>query len=169
MKQALDIDNITIRTEIKPGDMGFITYLHGILYDKEYSYSYDFERYVAVGLNEFLEHYDDARDRLWIVEDHGQIVGSILIMGRSGDVAQLRYFILMPEYRGIGLGRKLMQLAMDFCKEAGYRSVYLWTTEELHAAAYLYNHFGFKRTRQVPTSHFGKDVVEDCYDTQIKD
>ncbi len=169
MEQATDTESITIRTEIRPGDMGFITYLHGILYDREYGYDYNFERYVAVGFNEFLEHYDERKDRMWIVEDGGKIVGSVLIMGRSGEVAQLRYFILLPKYRGRGLGKKMMKLAMDFCKSAGYKSVYLWTTEELHAAAHLYTLFGFKKTRQVASSHWGKEVVEECYDTVLTD
>lgn len=167
MKQATDTDNITIRTEIRPGDMGYITYLHGMLYDREYNYDYNFERYITLGFNEFLEKFDPEKDRVWIVEDGDKIVGSVLIMGRSGDVAQLRYFILLPEYRGLGLGKKLMQLAMDFCKSAGYKSVYLWTTDELHTAAHLYNSFGFRRTRQMPSNHWGKDVVEDCYDAVI--
>ena len=163
----VNTDNITIRTEIKPGDLGYITYLHGILYDQEYNYDYNFERYVAMGLNEFLQNYNHQKDRLWVVEDNNKIIGSILIMGRSGAIAQLRYFILIPEFRGIGLGKKLMQLAMDFCKSTGYKSIYLWTTQELHAAAHLYKLYGFKKTKQVPSKNWGKAVIEDCYDTLI--
>ena len=92
----------------------------------------------------------------------------MVIMGRSGVVAQLRYFILHPDYRGLGLGRKLMQLAMDFCKSAGYRSVYLWTASELNTAADLYMQFGFKKTKQIPSNPWGKEVVLDCYDTIIQ-
>ena len=127
------------------------------------------ERYVAVSFSEFLENYDARKDRIWIVEsDNNNIVGSMVIMGRSGVVAQLRYFILHPDYRGLGLGRKLMQLVMDFCKSAGYRSVYLWTASELNTAAHLYMQFGFKKTKQIPSNPWGKEVVLDCYDTIIQ-
>ena len=167
MKHTTGIEKITIRTDLRPGDLGYITYLHGLLYDQEYNYDCNFERYVADSLNEFLNQYDPGKDRVWIAETGNRIVGSIIIMGRSGLVAQLRYFLLHPDCRGIGLGTKLMQMAMDFCQSAGYQSVYLWTTEELHAAAHLYRKFGFKRTRQVPSNHWGKDVIEDCYDAII--
>lgn len=167
MEGIKEMKDITIRTEIRPGDIGFITYLHGLLYSQEYNYNYNFERYVAVGLDEFLANYDEKKDHMWVAEDGDKIIGSVVIMGRSGATAQLRYFILLPEYRGLGLGKKLMQLAMDFCKSAGYRSVYLWTAEELHTAAHLYKIFGFKKTRQIPQNHWGKEVVEDCYDVVI--
>ena len=167
MKEFIDLNQITIRTDIRPGDIGYITYLHGVLYNREYSYNYHFERYVAISFSEFMENYEPGKDRLWIVEDENTIVGSILIIGRSGNVAQLRYFILHPDYRGMGLGKRMMQLAMDFCRSAGYGSVYLWTASELDTAAHLYQRFGFKKTKQVISNHWGKEVVEDCYDAII--
>ena len=48
-----------------------------------------------------------------------------------GEVAQLRYFLIEPQYRSIGLGTKLMTLFMDFLQQYGYRGAYLWTTHEL--------------------------------------
>ena len=167
MKPTIETENITIRNDIRPGDMGYITYLHGILYNIECQYNNNFERYVAVSFSEFLENYDSGKDRIWVVEDDDKIVGSIVIMGRSGAVAQLRYFILHPDYRGLGLGRKLMQLAMDFCKSTGYKSIYLWTASELDTAAHLYRQFGFKRTKQVTSNHWGKKILEVCYDAVV--
>lgn len=160
--------NLIIRTQIQPGDMGYITYLHGILYAKECQYNVNFEQYVAASLKEFLNNFNAEEDGIWLLEDDGKIIGSIAIMGRSGQVAQLRYFLLLPEYRGRGLGNRLMRLAMDFCKTAGYKSVYLWTAEELHTAAHLYQKFGFKRTKEVHSNHWGKDLVENCYDAIIQ-
>ena len=45
--------------------------------------------------------------------------------------AQLRYFLIEPDYRGIGLGSKLLNMYMDFLRECGYKKSYLWTTHEL--------------------------------------
>ncbi len=157
-------DSITIRTEIHPGGIGYVTYLHGKVYQQEYGYNHNFEMYVAKSISEFREQFTPGQDRPWIVENGDKIVGSIVIMSRSGHVAQLRYFVLLPEYRGLGLGKKLVQMAMDFGQTAGYKSVYLWTADELHTAAKLYGKFGFQKTKAVSTNHWGKEVTENCYD-----
>src|SRR5215467_7965675 len=109
MKKKVRLEDIAIRTELKPGDIGYVVYMHGCLYKKEYNYGIEFETYVAEGLAEFYRQYDVEKDRVWICEHKNKIVGFLLLMHR-GDVAQLRYFILDPKYRGIGLGNKLMRL-----------------------------------------------------------
>jgi GNAT superfamily N-acetyltransferase len=81
-----------------------------------------------------------------------------------GEAAQLRYFILAPAYRGIGLGKKLMELYMDFLRQAGYQSSYLWTTNELPAAISLYKRYGFVLTDEKPSDAFGKPVIEQRYE-----
>lgn len=164
--EKINLDEIDIRTTLKPGDIGFITYLHGILYNKEYYYGIEFESYVAAGLHEFFQNYNPENNRVWICEHHGQIVGFLLLM-RRGDSAQLRYFILHPEYRGIGIGKTLMNLFMKFLVQCGYRSSYLWTTSELHSAAHLYLKYGFRLTEEKKSHAFGKFVTEQKYELQL--
>lgn len=159
----LSLDNITIRTELQPGDIGYITYLHGSLYKKEYNYGIPFEIYVAEGLCEFYRNFQPDRNAVWICEHESRIVGFLLLMDR-GEAAQLRYFILEPDYRGIGLGAKLMELYMQFLKKRGFTSSYLWTTDELPTAIHLYTKFGFKLTEEKPSTSFGKAVVERRYE-----
>jgi len=163
MKNKIRLEDIVIRTELKPGDIGYVIFMHGRLYKKEYNYGIEFETYVAAGLAEFYQQYDPARDRVWICEYHEKIVGFLLLMHR-GEAAQLRYFILKPKYRGIGLGNKLMNLYVGFLKQCKYRSSYLWTTDELPASAHLYQKFGFKLTEERPSAAFGKPVRERRYE-----
>ncbi|QEH42400.1 GNAT family N-acetyltransferase [Chitinophaga sp. XS-30] len=167
MKQTIDLDSIQIRTALKPGDLGYIIYRHGKLYSTEYDYGISFETYVGAGLHEFYQNYDDQLDRVWICEHNNNIIGFVLLMHRGNDTAQLRYFYLEPEYRGIGLGKKLMQLYMDFLKEKGYRHAYLWTTHELHAASSLYQRHGFRLTEEKKSTAFGKPLREQRYDLSI--
>ena len=163
MQPALHLNDIHIRTTLQPGDIGYITYLHGWLYSREYQYGIAFESYVAMGLAEFYQQYDVARDRVWVCEHGEKFVGFLLLMHR-GEAAQLRYFILHPDYRGIGLGKKLMELYMDFLRQAGYTSSYLWTTSELPAAASLYRKHGFVLVEERPAvAPFEKPVVEQRY------
>lgn len=166
---VITLDDIRIRTELQPGDIGSVTYLHGSIYSREYGYGVAFESYVAEGLVEFYRQYDMARDRVWIAEHHGAIVGFLLLMHR-GDAAQLRYFILAPAYRGIGLGKKLVGLYMDYLLEKGYQHSFLWTTSELPAAAALYKRFGFVLVEEhSAVEPFGKAVVEQRYEWRAND
>jgi peptidyl-dipeptidase Dcp len=167
MKKKIKLDDINIRTKLEPGDIGYVIYLHGYLYKKECNYGIGFETYVAAGLVDFFQQYDEQKDRVWICEHENKIVGFLLLMHR-GEAAQLRYFILETEYRGIGLGNKLLNLYIDFMKAKNYRSSYLWTTDELPASAHLYKKFGFKLTEEKPSNAFGKEVVEQRYDLIIK-
>ena len=163
----ISLDDISIRTELRPGDLGYIIYRHGVLYKEEYGYGIEFESYVASGLHEFYEQYDPKTNRVWIAEHRNKIIGFILLKKR-GDAAQLRYFYIEPEYRGIGLGKKLMKLYMDFLHECKYQSSYLWTTSELHSAASLYTRYDFKLVEEKPSHSFGKDVIEQKYELEIK-
>jgi GNAT superfamily N-acetyltransferase len=157
------LNDISIRTELQPGDIGYVTYMHGALYHREYNYGLQFESYVAQGLCEFYEKYNPQRNRIWACEHKDRIIGFLLLMDR-GKAAQLRYFLIEPEYRGIGLGSKLLNLYMDFLSECGYKQSYLWTTHELTTAAALYKRLGYKLTEEKESNSFGKPLTEQRYD-----
>ena len=162
----VSLDDISIRTQLQPGDIGYVTYMHGALYSKEYNYGLQFESYVAKGLCEFYEKYEPRRNRIWACEYDHRMIGFLLLMDR-GKAAQLRYFLIEPEYRGIGLGSRLMNLYMDFLRECGYKESYLWTTHELSTAAFLYKRLGFKLTEEKASTAFGKPLTEQRYDLII--
>lgn len=163
MNNKVSLKDIWIRTELQPGDIGYVTYMHGALYQREYGYGIQFETYVAKGLCEFYEKYDPARNRIWVCEHEGRMIGFLLLMDR-GQAAQLRYFLIEPEYRGLGLGRKLLNLYMDFLRQCGYQESYLWTTHELTTAASLYKRVGFELTEEKESTGFGKPLREQRYD-----
>lgn len=168
-KEALySLRDIIIRNDIHPGDAECIISLHGKLYREEYGYGIAFEKYVTAGFYEFLGNYDADRDRVWICEHAGKVIGCLLCMHRDHGSAQLRYFLIDPAYRGIGLGKKLMELFILFLKAQGYQNAYLWTTRELYAAASLYKQSGFVLKEEKASEAFGKKVIEQRYDLEIK-
>ena len=160
----MKLSDVTIRTELRAGDLGFVMYRHGVLYSREYGYGISFECYVGEGLAEFYQSYDPDWDRVWVAEFRHRIVGFLLLMHRGEGVAQLRYFYLEPECRGIGLGKRLMEQFMEYLRSRNYRSAYLWTTHELESAAALYTRHGFHLTAEKPSTAFGKAVTEQRYD-----
>ena len=157
------LDEISIRTDLRPGDIGRVIHMHGALYSTEYNYSIQFEMYVAKGLCEFYEEYDSQRNRVWICEHQRKMIGFLLLMDRE-QAAQLRYFLIEPEYRSIGIGSRLMKQYMDFLRQCGYKKSYLWTTHELSTAASIYKRFGFQLTEEKESTSFGKPLREQRYD-----
>jgi len=163
MATKIVLNDITIRTILQPGDLGYVIYRHGKLYSEQYNYSIAFETYVAAGIYEFYKNYDAALDSVWICEYNNKIIGFLLLMHRQNNSAQLRYFYLEPAFRNLGLGKKLMNLFMDFLLERQYGIVFLWTTNEQDAAAALYKKYGFILTEEKASSTFGKPLIEQRY------
>lgn len=161
---SINLNDIIFRTNLQSGDIGYITFMHGVFHMNECGYGLSFESYVAEGLHEFYKNYNPHKERVWICEHNDKIIGSLLLMDRGKDTAQLRYYIIEPAYRGIGLGKKLMDLFLQFLKEKNYKRCYLWTTNELETAASLYIKYGFTLTEEKETTDFGKKVIEQRYD-----
>src|SRR5437868_14584394 len=105
--QSVSHGAVSVRTDLRPGDIGAIVHLHGVLYAREYGFDATFEAYVAGPLAEFVRS-GSPRERLWIAERDGRIVGCVAIVAASPETAQLRWFLVDPSARGMGLGRKLL-------------------------------------------------------------
>ena len=163
---AISLKDISIRTELQHGDVGYIMAMHGRLYHQEYGYTFQFESYVANSLGEFVEKYNPERNRIWMCEHNDRMIGSLVLMDR-GQAAQLRYFLLEPEYRAIGLGTKLMELFMEFLRGCGFKSTYLWTTQQQATAAKLYKRYGYELTEEKPSTTFGVPLTEQRYDLML--
>lgn len=157
------LDEISVTNEFIPGILDFIIDMHGDIYKKEFGYTDKFKSVVAEGLHDFIESFNECRERMWVCRHNEKIVGFILLADR-GKQAQLRFFLVDQAYRGIGLGNKLMQSFFSFFNECGYDSAYLWTTAELETAAHLYRKFGFKLTEEIESVRFGKNVTEQKYE-----
>jgi ribosomal protein S18 acetylase RimI-like enzyme len=155
--------NFSIRTTLRPGDLGQVAALHGKIYYEEQGFGLGFEAYVMESLVEFYTSYDPDKDRVWVIESEGQMVGFLLLMHRPGNQAQLRYFILEKDFRGIGLGRMLMDEWMAFYREKGYSGAYLYTTSGLNSAVRLYERAGFRNVSEEISDDFGVPMTHILY------
>lgn len=152
----------SIRTALKPGDIGYITYLHGILHARVFGWDHRFESYVAVPLSEFAQA-SRPDERIWIVEARDKVCGSIALVKRSRDIAQLRWFLLDPALRGRGIGKQLMELLLEFARAQHYCSIELWTVTGLPVATGLYRRYGFELVEEKTSQPWGSTVTEQKY------
>jgi len=166
-KKGISLDDLTFRNELQPGDVGYLIYLHGDIYAKETGYNLEFEAYVCKTFYDFLQNYDPAKDRVFIASWQQRIVGAVAILGHSSYLAQLRWLLVHPDMRGIGLGKKLVTDALAFCREKEYKQVYLLTTHQQTTAADIYLKAGFRKTDAHAQQMWGHQLSEERYDLEL--
>lgn len=156
--------SITIRN-YQPGDAGYIAYRHGVLYAQEYGLDQVFEKYVLQSLVTYLEN--PSAGKIFIAECCGSIVGFIGIVEVSKHTAQLRWFLIEPEFRGAGLGRKLVESVMEYCQQQHYDHIFLWTFKGLDSARHLYEMFGFTLTEEKENNTWTTQLIEQRWDVKL--
>lgn len=150
-----------------PGDIGWIIHRHGALYAAEYGWDVSFEALVAEIAGGFLKAHDPGRERCWVAERDGEIVGSVFLVDAGQGVAKLRLLYVEPDARGLGLGRRLVEEALRFAKRAGYLRVTLWTNDVLVSARRLYQAAGFQLISSERHQSFGKDLVGENWEKAL--
>jgi N-acetylglutamate synthase-like GNAT family acetyltransferase len=149
------------------GDMGWVVYRQGVLYSQEYGYDETFEALAAEIVAKFIQNYNAKRERCWIAEKDGEIIGSVFLVAGSKTVAKLRLLYVEPAARGLGIGVRLVSECVRFARQAGYRKVKLWTQSELDAARHIYKKAGFHVVDKKRHHSFSKDLVAETWELAL--
>lgn len=156
--------NVNIR-EFTAEDRDWLVDQHGLLYAQTEGFDASFGVLVGDILDDFIADHDGMAERGWIAEEDGQRLGSVFCVRLSETTAKLRLFLLVPEARGKGLGKRMLATCMGFAQDCGYEGMQLWTHESHAAACALYKAAGWDLVSAKPAHSFGQDLVEQswCY------
>jgi GNAT superfamily N-acetyltransferase len=137
-----------LRRGYEPGLIGRIGELHGRYYAATWGVAAGFEIMMTREFCDFIEHYDPKRDIVLSAHIDGVLIGSISIIGErpGSDGAQLRFFLVDPQYHGRGVGKALLNAALEWCQERAFHKVFLWTVDHLPESRRLYERAGFRVT-----------------------
>jgi DNA-binding MarR family transcriptional regulator/N-acetylglutamate synthase-like GNAT family acetyltransferase len=149
------------------GDMGWVVHRQGVLYAQEYGYDEQFEALAAEIVAKFIQHYDAKRERCWIAEKDGEVVGSVFLTAKSRTTAKLRLLYVEPAARGLGIGSRLVSECVRFARQAGYKKMVLWTQSELDAARHIYKQAGFRAVEKKRHHSFSKNLVAETWELSL--
>ncbi|MEZ9721286.1 GNAT family N-acetyltransferase [Vibrio splendidus] len=133
-----------------------VSYENGLTEDKGYGVA-------DPTLEDMFSVYNNERSQYWVIELDGKVVGGGGFAPLAGmpEVCELQKMYFLPETRGKGLAKKLVNMSMEKAKELGYQHMYLETTECLNAAVKLYEKLGFEHLDSAwgETGHDACEVV----------
>lgn len=140
------MNDVIIRSDLRPGDLGRLIALHGTAYQSEAEeYGVRFEAFVARTVADYLLGGDDGR--IWFAEQGERLVATAALVERRDEdrpQGQLRWVLADPIVRGQGIGKELIGRALDYAERQGLRQVYLETTDGLDSSMHIYRQFGFE-------------------------
>lgn len=165
IKPDEDIGDRVIRA-FELSDMDYIINSHYWLYNKEFQYDLSFKQFIAERV-EGIVNRSDQKEHIWVLEVDGNQKGSICIMKKDDETAQLGLFLIEPELRGAGYGYQLMDMAITFSKEAGLRKIILWTNSELISARKLYERKGFTLKATHIQTLSNKELTEELWELTL--
>ena len=129
-------------------DLPALQKLLGELFAQEHDFTPDAEKQ-ARALRLILD--DPKRGQIFVTRNKGEVIAmtSVLITvstAEGGLVGLLEDVIVAKSHRSRGIGRQLLDHAMQWCRQQGLLRVTLLTDHDNHAAIAFYVRAGFSRS-----------------------
>lgn len=154
---------------LQPGDLGWITQVHGDFYARTFGWGTQFEGIVAQIVADYARTTEapsgqgEKRQRCWIAELDGRRSGCVMLSRDPDGTARLRLMLVLNRAQGSGLGRALGQVVIDQALAWREPELVLWTTTKQVAARKLYEKLGFSRVSETPNTTFATDAMDETW------
>jgi N-acetylglutamate synthase and related acetyltransferases len=117
-------------------------------------YPFDKNAYSDSDLSRIDEVYGGKKDSFMIIEDGGNVVGTVGVKEDSEEGALLRRLFVDIKHRKLGYGTELLNKAIEFCKEKGYKTIAFRCTDRMKDAMNLCLGKGFKEVEALDVAGF---------------
>lgn len=157
--ETLKVPTATLRSH-RVGEIGWLIHRQAVLYNQEYGWNAAFEALITKIYADFEAEPATSPKGLWVLDYDGEVAGSVFVAPSTEDksTAQLRMLYVEPWARGSGNGSRLVDMAVEFARENGYRRILLWTQDCLSAARKTYQSAGFELLQEARHTSFGKNL-----------
>lgn len=106
-----------------------------------------------------LNHLDDSKEGIekylkrnpascFVAEDNGKVAG-VIMSGHDGRRGFIHHTAVLPEYRGQGLGKKLVDAALQALEQEGIHKAALVVFEQNETGNAFWEHIGFERRKDL--------------------
>lgn len=105
--------------------------------------------YPTSDLENIADSYGKIGDVFLVAEDKKKVIGTVAIKKEDERSALLRRLFVSPQYRKRQIGMQLIDRAIQFCREVGYRELIFKTTSQMQGAIKLCQKKGFVQRAQL--------------------
>ena len=157
---------ISLRTDLRAGDIGAISRLHGTVYAAEHGLDQRFEAGVAGGLAHAVEGGWPGRGAIRVAELDGRVAGSAALTVEGSSEGRLRFVLLDPALRGQGMGRRMVEELVAEADSLELDLLDLITFSDLGTAGQIYRSMGFEVVETKRFSGWGRPILMQRYERQ---
>lgn len=157
---------VTVRPA-KMGELGVVALRHMDFYGGGQGFDMSFETSLFDVMARFLKNRMSGHGQAWVADHRGVVVGSVAIDHTDRNTARLRWLLVSPGFRRRGIGRRLIEEALLFCREKRYRKVFLLTFQKIAEARELFDSVGLYLVEEETREAWGRSFTEERWELAL--
>lgn len=162
------VEGATVRRTLGPQDPAGIAELLGRVYSFEHGLSGFADSVRDEIADARARGWPDERGAVWLVDAGGRLSGALALTDEGGGVGHVRWFVLAPELRRRGLGRRLFGQLLAEARSLGFHRLELETFSALTAAERIYREAGFRRVGAQRRHDWGRPILDERYELTLR-